>query len=413
MARLALSTLIARDDVLLAVAREHALVYDKFTGSLLRTTKLESRIRACALDPSARNLVVVDDSKKLQVLAFDTLTVQSSRSIAKKSDIALVTPNGEQILLADKFGDVFAYPLHPPADTPTTPATEPILGELIFGHVSTLTTFLLAPPAPADPKFIISADRDEHIRISHYPLGYVIHTFCLGSTKYVTALHIPPSAPELLLSGGGEDELRLWRWHEGKLLKTIPVGEVVRPRVTVRPPVLKTKPPAAKRQKTDEVEEEKVLAVSRIESIGNVVLFSLLGANALFYFQMDWSALDAPVSVRALEFDSPVVDFVLDGEKIWVSLDAQPPSAPLASATWDASTSALVMAPAPALSFMPEGDADTDLYLPLALLPKHPDDEGWDAVEAGEAMSDKQRGRRKVKEQLKALQQPASPASVS
>lgn len=54
-------------------------------------------------------------------------------------------------------------------------------GTLILGHASLLTTFLLT----ADEKYIITADRDEHIRVSWYPQGYTIESFCLGSSQYV------------------------------------------------------------------------------------------------------------------------------------------------------------------------------------------------------------------------------------
>ena len=53
-------------------------------------------------------------------------------------------------------------------------------GTLILGHTSLLTTFILSH----DEKYIITADRDEHIRVSWYPQGYTIESFCLGSTQY-------------------------------------------------------------------------------------------------------------------------------------------------------------------------------------------------------------------------------------
>ncbi len=57
---------------------------------------------------------------------------------------------------------------------------EPLGGKLLMGHVSLLTTFLLAP----DEKFIVTADRDEHIRVSWHPESYVIESYCLGQKKY-------------------------------------------------------------------------------------------------------------------------------------------------------------------------------------------------------------------------------------
>lgn len=79
------------------------------------------------------------------------------------------------------------YTLHPnnkPVDEKTTSDVlasheNPSSGELILGHASLLTNCLLTP----DEKFIITADRDEHIRVSWYPDGYVIESFCLGHKK--------------------------------------------------------------------------------------------------------------------------------------------------------------------------------------------------------------------------------------
>ena len=52
-------------------------------------------------------------------------------------------------------------------------------GQLVLGHASFLTAFLLTP----DEKYIVTADRDEHIRVSWFPQGYTIETYCLGHEK--------------------------------------------------------------------------------------------------------------------------------------------------------------------------------------------------------------------------------------
>ena len=48
-----------------------------------------------------------------------------------------------------------------------------------MGHTSLLTAFLLTP----DETHIITVDRDEHIRASWFPQGYMIESFCLGHKK--------------------------------------------------------------------------------------------------------------------------------------------------------------------------------------------------------------------------------------
>lgn len=58
------------------------------------------------------------------------------------------------------------------------------LGDLVLGHASMITAMQLS----LDDRFIITSDRDEHIRVSQYPDGFNIERFCLGHTKYVQSL---------------------------------------------------------------------------------------------------------------------------------------------------------------------------------------------------------------------------------
>lgn len=87
-----------------------------------------------------------------------------------------------------------SYPFHP---TPLpekqkrerdslTSHENPSGGQLILGHASLLTSVLLT----LDEKYIITSDRDEHIRVSWWPQGYTIEMYCMGHKKYVTRIHI-------------------------------------------------------------------------------------------------------------------------------------------------------------------------------------------------------------------------------
>lgn len=167
----------------------------------------------------------------------------------------VMTRDQSTILSADKFGDVYALPLHfTPADVASTmdtveisapakpfiPAatsltvhsqrnlqalehqkrvtnhaptkTEPTFQKtLLLGHVSMLTDIAVA--SDNGREYIITADRDEHIRISRgIPQTYVIENYCLGHQTFVTRLCIPKYHQDILISGDGDGYILVWKW---------------------------------------------------------------------------------------------------------------------------------------------------------------------------------------------------------
>ena len=73
-----------------------------------------------------------------------------------------------------------------------------------------------------DGNFIITCDRDEKIRVSHYPNAYNIHNYCLGHTDFVSCLEIPmPFSGEYLISGSGDSTIRIWDYLKGKELDKV------------------------------------------------------------------------------------------------------------------------------------------------------------------------------------------------
>ncbi|KAL8723226.1 MAG: hypothetical protein Q9225_000416 [Loekoesia sp. 1 TL-2023] len=188
------------------------------------------------------------------------------------------TPDQKTILCGDKFGDVYALPLLPggfkenhvlpPHEEPKTKqnplsreakfassanpktvhtlknrkalehqlssankkSSQKTMGfehQLLLGHVSLLTDIVcVSVPGkdvarPDDRTYIITADRDEHIRVSRgMPQAHIIEGFCLGHTQFVSKLCVPRWNQQCLISGGGDDYLLVWNWLSGRILRT-------------------------------------------------------------------------------------------------------------------------------------------------------------------------------------------------
>jgi len=75
--------------------------------------------------------------------------------------------------------------------------------------------------------YVITCDRDEKIRVSHYPNAYNINNFCLGHTEFVTGIALCPHNPTLLCSVSGDGTIRVWDFLNGHQLGIKVCGEDV------------------------------------------------------------------------------------------------------------------------------------------------------------------------------------------
>ena len=108
--------------------------------------------------------------------------------------------------------------------------------KLLLGHVSLLldvlpvTRQVEAETGEVNERtWILSADKDEHIRVSRYPKSYVIEGFCFGHTSYIAKLLAPSWDREQksLISGGGDDYLLFWDWTAMKVEQQIDLRDHV------------------------------------------------------------------------------------------------------------------------------------------------------------------------------------------
>ena len=231
-----------------------------------------------------------------------------------------LTSDDSTILCADKFGDVYSLPLLPSPDyqAPEAPVLEPIEEtewvpsatvltvhsgrnrktledqlkqkkkgpappkdtmtfehQLLLGHVSMLTDIVNAKVGTRN--YIITSDRDEHIRVSRgIPQAHIIEGFCFGHEAFISKMCLTHSGQ--LVSGGGDAELYVWDWQNFKLQGKLPILDVVREHVKSRTELA--------------VDEVSKIAVSGLWSVPgqDEILVACEGIPALVSFKLDESA---------------------------------------------------------------------------------------------------------------------------
>ena len=160
--------------------------------------KESSHISCSAVCPNSNLLALCDESKQVTLWKLPEAELISQRNLQRRATRALFTQDSKGLLVADKSGDVYLFSTEKEKE-----------GELLLGHLSMLLDLRIT----LDSKFVITADRDEKIRVSNFPNSYNIHNYCLGHGDFVTSLGI--LSEDLLLSGSGDGTVRVWRFLEG------------------------------------------------------------------------------------------------------------------------------------------------------------------------------------------------------
>ncbi|RIA94645.1 WD40-repeat-containing domain protein [Glomus cerebriforme] len=192
----------------------HIIPSTNIHQATIRTLAFYDRVDSNTSIPTL--LATSDENKILKVWNCDEWRLRNTRPVSKRAMAMAFNKDGSQIIIADKFGDVYSHPLDPPEDKQNA-------STLLLGHVSMVTDMVITP----NNKYVITCDRDEHIRISRFPKGYNIESYCLGHKQFVSKLHILPWANDLLLSAGGDDFIALWDYVPGKLLQTLNIKEII------------------------------------------------------------------------------------------------------------------------------------------------------------------------------------------
>lgn len=288
-----------------------------------------------------------------------------------------VLPDNATIICGDKFGDVYSLPLTPiasqeadeePSATPETEATakpdfkpsatnltvhtkrnrraleaqmqqksfsarkEPLKFEhkLLLGHVSMLTDMLYATQKVdgKERSYIITADRDEHIRVSRGPpQAHIIEGYCLGHKEFISKLCSVPGT-NMLISGGGDDWLGVWDWPSFKLMGRIPLSLMTDFHTGLGE--VHTQDPKASQSVLDKVSDISGLWVvpcnSTLHESQQALVIALERCPGLYITPIK-KLLQAGVArafgLTTLMLDLPPLDVVYIDDSIVVSLDAR------------------------------------------------------------------------------------------
>ena len=200
------STIVCASDTSLAV-------FSTKDGAVLSEMNLSASV--LAMHAAFGYLAIGTNDKRLHLYQMSDYSLVASIDVLKRVASLVVAEVEESIyvLVADKFAEVFAYPV----------SNNMTSRSFLLQHPTSSITAMRASPSLGK---LFTADQDEKIRISNFPAAHVVSNYCLGHTSVVSSIDVLlPNSDDascaVLLSGGGDATLRSWNPETGVLLDVI------------------------------------------------------------------------------------------------------------------------------------------------------------------------------------------------
>lgn len=254
-------------------------------------------------------VATTDNDKAVVIFKIDYTNKDNCLELLKRQPLSKrpcsisIDAGFKNVIVADKFGDVYSTPVD------SIVVDEKTLSP-ILGHVSMLTDVKMVTSNKSKKQFILTADRDEHIKVSNYPTAYVVKQWLFGHQEYVSVLHALEGR-DLLVSGGGDDYICLWNWYSNELLDKAQLREILEPYFT---PFHQT----PERFLTETSVPE--ISVSKIVSLADDYLLVLVeNVKCLILFKIE---NDSKLALKqVLPLQHALVDIAVLGDKIICSQD--------------------------------------------------------------------------------------------
>ncbi|KAG1404291.1 hypothetical protein G6F60_004437 [Rhizopus arrhizus] len=209
---------LANGDQFVVLNTSNGEIIKALPAEELKKETVSDNYRSIAFSKDGSLLVTSGENKAICVWNTSDWSLNVSRTAYKRVNAIQFNNDATTVVAADKFGDVYCHPVK--ENVKDEEKLNPIVG-----HVSMVTDMVLSP----NEKYVITSDRDEHVRVSRYPNGYNIESFCLGHTDVVTCIGILPWNEELLVSAGGDGSIRVWEYIKGKQVQCLDLKEQIEP----------------------------------------------------------------------------------------------------------------------------------------------------------------------------------------
>jgi tRNA (guanine-N(7)-)-methyltransferase subunit TRM82 len=204
----------------LAVSRE-----DKTLSMYcINTTSQEKGVHGKEEAMELKPLAVYNMPKRARCLVFSAI---SSSGANEDCNV---------IIAGDLSGDSYAYPIpsNCASSNNETATMKSASRRLLLGHTaSILTGMQVSPSSKKNQQFILTADRDEKVRVSHFPEAHIIHGYLLGHSAFISAMDAVTAVTKddgvnedrrtLCLTASGDGTVRLWDYELCKEVGMVPV----------------------------------------------------------------------------------------------------------------------------------------------------------------------------------------------
>ncbi|KAK5974221.1 tRNA (guanine-N(7)-)-methyltransferase non-catalytic subunit [Trichostrongylus colubriformis] len=171
----------------------------------------EIQILASAVSSSGSLLAIATSAKTVLIFDLPTLSLRRGFRIPKAPTSMTFDVDMTHVLVGDRAGHVCRYTVAAPNKcgyVDINGEASQFEGEALSGAISMVLDVAIS----SDGRYLLVADRDEKIRVSRYPEAYVIQSFCLGHSAYVSS--VVPSGNGLF-SGGGDGIVHEWHMESG------------------------------------------------------------------------------------------------------------------------------------------------------------------------------------------------------